>query len=134
MRTNLALFTLAILACASPAAAKNQGKGKGRAERSGTQVAVSVNFGAPEVRVIREYYGANPASLPPGLQKKLARTGSLPPGWEKRFRPFPPHIEVNLGPLCANCGRGVIDGCAVIYDKRTRIILDIVQLAADIAR
>jgi len=109
------------------------GRGQAQSDRSSSAVVV-VRFAPTEVRVIHEYYAAHPANLPPGLRKKLARTGTLPPGWQKRFHPFPEYLEARLPPLCDYCGRGVVDGCAVIYDKRTRIILDVVQLVGDIVR
>lgn len=49
------------------------------------------------------------------------------------MQPFPYDLDVRLGP-CGYCGRGVIDGYGVIYDKKTAIILDIVQLVGDILR
>ena len=73
-------------------------------------------------------------ACPAGLQKKLARGKPLPPGWQKKLQPFPPNVEARLGPLCGYCGRGVIDGYGVIYDRKTAIILDVVRLAADILR
>ncbi|GAA0681840.1 hypothetical protein GCM10009104_03230 [Marinobacterium maritimum] len=41
--------------------------------------------------VLEEHYGYHPEggkhkSLPPGLQKKLARGGELPPGWQDKVR------------------------------------------------
>jgi hypothetical protein len=115
---------------------KGKGKSKGNHGNSGGSSAtvVNVSFGTSDVRVIRQYYGAHPASLPPGLQKKLARGKPLPPGWQKKLQPFPSDVDVRLGPPCGYCGRGVIDGYGVIYDKKTAIILDIVQLAGDILR
>jgi hypothetical protein len=95
---------------------------------------VVVQFAPTDVRVLRDYYRVNRVTLPPGLQKKYQRTGTLPPGWQKKMASFPAVVESRLPPLCSYCGRGVIDGHGVIYDKRTRIILDVVQLAGDILR
>ena len=64
-------------------------------------------------------------SLPPGLQKKLYRTGRLPPGWEKKFAPFPMVVEQQLPPVCGSCRRGLIGNFAVVFDTRTSIILDV---------
>ena len=117
---------------------KGQGKGKGKGNQANAAASsapvVNVRFGTNDVRVIQQYYGAHPVSLPPGLQKKLARGKPLPPGWQKKLQPFPSDIDVRLNPSCGYCGRGVIDGYGVIYDKKTAIILDIVQLAGDILR
>lgn len=77
---------------------------------------------------LHEYY-RGPANLPPGLRKKYYRTGTLPPGWEKRFQPFPPAVIVQLPPVPAYYDRGYIDGYAVVYDRRTRIIVDLIDLA-----
>ncbi len=48
----------------------------------------------------------------------------------EKLQPFPSDVEVRLGTSCGYCGRGVIDGYGVIYDKKTAIIMDIVQLWA----
>jgi len=79
-------------------------------------------FREEHVRVIHDYY--HPRSLPPGLEKKLYRTGSLPAGWERRIRPFPPMIETRLPPLCSGCARGYMDGYAIVYEPRSRLIID----------
>ena len=82
-------------------------------------------FEPHDVRVISEYYGPRYHNLPPGLQKKLARTGRLPPGWEKRMEPIPVIVERQLVPVPADYRRGFIDGYAVIYNPRTQVIVDI---------
>ncbi len=76
---------------------------------------------------LRQYY-SGPRDLPPGLRKKYYRTGKLPPGWEKRFRPFPPALILRLPPPPPYCERGYVDGVAVVYDRRTRVILDVIDL------
>ncbi len=76
---------------------------------------------------LRRYYGG-PVDLPPGLRKKYYRTGTLPPGWEKRFRPFPPAVIQRLPPPPPYADRGYVDGYAVVYDRRTRAILDVIDL------
>ena len=113
---------------------KRQGKDNHGKSAGSSATVVNVSFGTNEVQIIRQYYGAHPVSLPPGLQKKLTRGKPLPPGWQKKLQPFPSDVDVRLGPSCGYCGRGVIDGYGVIYDKKTAIILDIVQLAGDILR
>jgi hypothetical protein len=75
-----------------------------------------------------------PRDLPPGLRKKYARTGQLPPGWEKKMQPFPPELVRVLPPPPPNTDRGFIDGVAVTYDRKTRLILDSVDLIAGMAR
>ncbi len=81
----------------------------------------------PEDRVLlSRYYPVQ--TLPPGLRKKYARTGSLPPGWQKRVQPLPVAVVEQLPPPPPNCERGYVDGYAVVYDRRTRVILDTVDL------
>jgi hypothetical protein len=84
-------------------------------------------FRQDDTAYLRENYGG-PVNLPPGLRKKYYRTGKLPPGWEKRFRPFPPAVIRRLPPPPPYCDRGYIDGFAVVYDRRTRVILDVIDL------
>ena len=80
-------------------------------------------FRNDDIRVIYEYY--RPRSLPPGLQKKLYRTGQLPPGWERKIQPFPVVVDRRLPPICAGCARGYMDGYAIVYQPRSRTIIDI---------
>ena len=94
----------------------------------GNGVAVHVVFLPREVSVIREYYAPRYRNLPPGLQKKLARTGQLPPGWRKKMEPFPVAMERQLVALPNGYRRGVIDGHAVIYNPRTQVIVDVAVL------
>jgi hypothetical protein len=97
-------------------------------ENRGNGVAVHVVFLPREVSVIREYYAPRYRNLPPGLQKKLARTGQLPPGWRKKMEPFPLAVERQLAVLPYGYRRGVIDGQAVIYNPRTQVIVDLTVL------
>lgn len=85
-------------------------------------------FAPREVQIIREYYAPQYRALPPGLQKKLRRTGQLPPGWQKKFQPFPVEVERQLVVLPAGCRRGVIEGHAVIFNERTQVVLDVAVL------
>jgi len=85
---------------------------------------VHVVFTSGDVRVLREYYAPRYRRLPPGLQKKLARTGQLPPGWQRRIEPIPVVVERQLVVLPADYRRGVIDGNAVIYSSRRGIVFD----------
>ena len=96
--------------------------------RAGGDVAVHVLFAPRDVQVIREYYAPQYRSLPPGLQKKLRRTGQLPPGWQKKFQPFPVVLERQLVMLPRGYRRGVIDRQAVVFDPRTHVIVDVAVL------
>ena len=82
-----------------------------------------VCFREDHLRIIHDYY--RPRSLPPGLQKKLYRNGQLPLGWEKKIQPFPYVVERGLPPLPPECARGYMDGYAIVYQPRSRIIVDI---------
>jgi hypothetical protein len=88
-------------------------------------------FRQEDYGAVQRYY-SGPRDLPPGLRKKYYRTGKLPPGWQKKIRPFPPELVRVLPPPPPNCERGYIDGVAVVYDRRTRIILDSVDLISAI--
>ena len=90
--------------------------------------AVHLSFAPRQVQIIREYYAPRYRRLPPGLQKKLWRTGQLPPGWQKKFEPFPVLIERQLYVLPGGYRRGVIDGHAVVFDPRTQMMLDVASL------
>ena len=90
--------------------------------------ATYVHFSIGERQVIREYYAPRYRSLPPGLRKKMARGEQLPPGWQKKVEPFPFEIERRLIPLPTDCGRGVIDGHAVIYRTGSQRIIDVTVL------
>jgi hypothetical protein len=116
---------------------RGRGKGKGnKAAPSPTDVHPPAHqgpyFRAADYSAVKRYY-AGPADLPPGLRKKYARTGTLPPGWEKKIRPFPPELVRILPPPPPNYDRGYIDGVAVVYDRKTRVILDSIDLIAAIA-
>ena len=76
---------------------------------------------------IAQYYGG-PRNLPPGLRTKYYRTGTLPPGWQKKMQSFPSQLVRQLPPQPPNCEFGYIDGVAVVYDRKTRIILDSIDL------
>lgn len=80
-----------------------------------------------------ERYYRGPGDLPPGLRKKLYRTGTLPPGWEKRFQPFPPALAYRLPPPPPNCEMGYLDGRAIVFNRTTRVILDSIDIAATLS-
>lgn len=113
---------------------KGKGKGNGKGQKNKPQE-YNDQGGKHDSRYFRrEDYGAvqryydGPRNLPPGLRKKYERTGELPPGWQKKIRPFPPELDRSLPPLPPNCERGYIDGVAVVYDRKTRIILDSIDI------
>jgi hypothetical protein len=97
---------------------------RGGATPSRLSGSVRVTFSTRDVEVIREHYAPRYRNLPPGLQKKVARTGQLPPGWQKKFEPFPAALESRLVTLPRGYSRGVVDGHAFIFDDRTHVIID----------
>jgi hypothetical protein len=116
--------------------AKNKGKGEGTNNNQnqrddGHSGKGSLYFRREDYGAVQRYY-TGPRDLPPGLRKKYERTGKLPPGWQKRIQAFPPELVRVLPPPPENCDRGYIDGVAVVYDKRTRIILDSIDLISAI--
>jgi hypothetical protein len=126
-----------IAVCLVGAGIADASQGRGRAARdrdepvvraSNTAVSVSIVFSPREVTLIRTHYSPRYRSLPPGLRKKLARTGQLPPGWEKKMEPFPAALERDMIVLPPGYRRGVMDGHAVIYHAVTHAILDIASL------
>ena len=95
------LLSVAMLA-ASVVVVDAQGHAtRGGASGNHLSGSVHVVFSTEDVRVIREYYTPRYRSLPPGLQKKYARTGQLPPGWQKKLEPLDPVVERRLVALPA---------------------------------
>ena len=88
----------------------------------------SCYFQPQDARLIREYYAPRYRNLPPGLAKKLYRTGRLPPGWEKKLEPLPVVVERQLVVLPPGYRRGYLDGAVVVYSPRTHVMIDIVAL------
>ncbi len=85
-------------------------------------------------RFFREDYSNLPpglakrnGNLPPGLQKQLERNGTLPPGLQKRVQPFPSTLEVRLPRLPDIYARVILGRQAIILDRRTQRILDIIH-------
>ena len=102
--------------------------GSGDADTRHEGAEIYVVFTSREIAIVREHYAPRYRSLPPGLQKKYARTGQLPPGWQKKMEPFPAAVERELVVLPSGYRRGVLDGHAVIYNPRTQVIVDVAVL------
>ena len=131
-RRTLLLFPL----LAEPLLAQGKKKAKGkRGDGSGVGVAVDIFIG-DDRHIIRDWIRDQPASslppglakretLPPGLQKQLARKGKLPPGLEKRLTPFPEDLSRRLPPLREGLERAFVHGRAVILNRNTQVILDV---------
>ena len=118
----MVLFGFAVTLTAS------QGRGPRSEAKGGSRADAHVEFTPHDTALIRSHYESRYRSLPPGLQKKLARGGSLPPGWEKRLERFPAALERDLVVLPPGHARGVMDGHALIYNPITHAILDTVTL------
>jgi len=107
-----------------------------RAHKSKNAVVI---FQPDDRQVITEYFRntrnlppglAKRRGLPPGLEKQLRRNGQLPPGLEKRLTTFPYDLDRRLRPLPTTYRRGTIGDRAVIYDRETNTILDMINIFA----
>jgi hypothetical protein len=115
--------------------AKDHGNGKGKGNKNKEKEENGGEHAGPDSHYFRrddyaavQRYYTGPSNLPPGLRKKYYRTGRLPPGWQKKLRPFPPELIRQLPPPPPNYERGYIDGVAVVYDRKTRVILDVIDI------
>ena len=130
----LLCVTLALLLLGSAAVSAEQNQRskqvnqKATPARASVQGEVRVAFSTGDVKLIHEYYAPQYRHLPRGMSKKLVRTGTLPPGWQKKMQPFPLALARRLAPLPDGFHRGVINGQAVIYNSRTRVIGDVTVL------
>lgn len=128
-----AVFALLAAHLVAGTTVQTQGRGNGKHDAkpnnvtqvtaSTAQTQIHVVFSSRDTTVIREHYAPQYRSLPPGLQKKYARTGQLPPGWQKKMTPMPVALERRLEPLPSGYQRGVFEGHAVIY-KPGGLIID----------
>jgi hypothetical protein len=135
---SLGVSLLSIWPVSATAYDGDKGKGKGKGNKRDQddddqgQDQNSRHFRREDYAVVQRYY-SGPRDLPPGLRKKYHRTGKLPPGWEKKIQPFPPELVRVLPPPPPNCERGYVDGVAIVFDRRTRIIMDSIDLISAIA-
>ena len=67
-------------------------------------------------------------ALPPGLQDALVCNGELPPGLEGEIQPLPRQLEVRLTALDVSLKRGYIDGRVITWNKKTRRVVDLIEL------
>ena len=133
MKRLSATIAVVLLAASVVLAGDQRGQGAERrddATRGDNRTAPTVHadlrvvFSSGDLVVIREHYRTRYQNLPPGLRKKLARTGQLPPGWQKKMEAFPVDLERRLPPLPEGYKRGVIDAHAVIYLPGTGVTID----------
>jgi hypothetical protein len=143
MRRNLLLTMVMLSAVSAATLAAGPGQGRGHEDRSdggaGRGRGRAEERTPPAPPPLREFRPADreliaryfqdpkhgPKRLPPGLAAKVNRGDRLPPGGQKRFRPFPVELARQLPPVPAGCARGIVDGYAVVYNRQTRVVLDI---------
>lgn len=140
------LLALGLALTWAPAADASSGRGqrkgaknqKTRKNQAGVQ-ATSPVFGPRDRDIIGGYYRNRYSSLPPGLAKRggqlppglerqLERHGTLPPGLQERLGPFPLELSRQLPPLPPGYIRGVIGESVVVVNRRTWVIVDVIQV------
>ena len=140
MLTRLLRFAMmaAFLAAAPVALSQGNSHGHGKGNPHDQQPGVTISFGVHDREVIRDYYrgrfsnlppglAKRGGNLPPGLQKHLERDGTLPPGLQKRVSPFPRELEGRLPRLPTTYRRVILGQTAIILDRRTQRIMDIID-------
>jgi len=147
MSRRILLVSTALALClamgvpAALAQGNSRGHGKGNRHDSNyddNRGSISISFGVHDREIIRDFYrdqysnlppglAKRGGNLPPGLQKHLERDGTLPPGLQKRVAPFPADLERRLPRLPDTCRRVILGQIAIILDRRTQRILDIIH-------
>lgn len=135
-----AALPLCILISVQPGLAQgnSQGHGGGNPHNRDNGGSINISFGTHDREIIRDYYrdqhsnlppglAKRGGNLPPGLQKHLERDGTLPPGLQKRVSPFPVELEGRLPRLPSSYRRVILGQIAIILDRRTQRIMDIIQ-------
>jgi hypothetical protein len=137
------LIAGAVAACAllssrpTLAQGNSQGHGHGNPHNQ-SGASVTISFGVHDRQIIHDYYqnqysnlppglAKRGGNLPPGLQKHLERDGTLPPGLQKRVSPFPAELEARLPRLPDSYRRVILGQIAIILDRRTQRIMDIIH-------
>jgi hypothetical protein len=119
---------------------KGQGHNKDKGSQTQTQASVTYVEGGwtrGDIDVIQSWYKAiPPKGLPPGLAKK----GKIPPGIAKQiacgqripdgvvWEPFPSDLARRLPPVRPGFDQGFIEGRAVIWNKGTRVVMDVLSV------
>jgi hypothetical protein len=130
----------------TPPAIQLAGNSKGRKHHKHDDDGAD-NYGGPffrpaDARYFHQCYGGTDvSSLPPGLQKHVARTGHLPPGLEKhlerdgqlppglqkRMSAVSPCVLERMGPLPPNSRIYMLGRDAYLINYHTRAIIDILR-------
>ncbi len=131
--------TVLLLVCFAtlPSFSFAQGNGKAHGKKAKQKETVEISFSIHDREILYNYYrrGSNlppglakrGGDLPPGLAKQLQKNGTLPPGLQKRLTPFPADLDRRLSPLPSIYRRGTIGQIAVVIDRRTQRIIDIID-------
>ncbi len=134
--------TLLLLVCIATLVSFSFGQGNGKVhgkkpKQKDTVENQHVGFPTHDREILYNYYrgGSNlppglakrGGNLPPGLAKQLQKNGTLPPGLQKRLTPFPADLDRRLSPLPSIYRRGTIGQIAVVIDRRTQRIIDIID-------
>jgi len=69
---------------------------------------------------------AKKSTLPPGLQKQLARNGQLPPGLQ--YRSLPSDLLVQLPPVSPGYRYVIVDDRVMLIRAATNVIMDLLQV------
>jgi hypothetical protein len=59
------------------------------------------------------------------------RNGELPPGLEHEIQPLPRALDVRLSAVDVAWRRGFIDGKVVTWDRKSRRVVDIIEIYAN---
>lgn len=132
------LVSLLLSTLPTLAQGNSQGHGHGNPHNQDNGGAVTISFGVHDRQIIHDYYqnqysnlppglAKRGGNLPPGLQKHLERDGTLPPGLQKRVSPFPAELEGRLPRLPSTYQRVILGQIAIILDRRTQRIMDIIH-------
>ncbi len=135
------VFAAALVAAYAFAQGNSKGKGKDNNKQNveqGEGDYVKYGFGPHDREIITQYYAARGSNLPPGLakrggnlppglQRQLERNGTLPPGLQKRMQSCPVELERQLSPLPSEYRRGIIGANIVIFNRNTKIIVDVLK-------
>ena len=145
MIRRIAGMILGVLCCIllpaqlSLAQGNSQGHGHGKGNpHNDDRASITISFGVHDRQIIHDYFRDRNANLPPGLakrggnlppglQKHLERDGTLPPGLQKRITPFPADLEERLPRIPTTYRRVLLGQIAIILDRRTQRIMDIIQ-------
>ena len=123
------------------------GNSKHHKHEHGDEDANEGNYGGPFFRPVDARYfhqcygGVDVSSLPPGLQKHVARTGHLPPGLEKhlerngqlppglqkRMSPASPCVIERIGPLPPDSRLYMLGRDAYLINYHTHAIVDVLR-------